>query len=419
MAERLIRTATDGETSPIQVEERFSQKLALQNSFNEFFLKSGFIKLPTVSIISANIDPTVDFIGSSTNVFKDYLIDRENRPRRDIPKPGSFLYQPKIRTQNGNAFYTDKPIDLLTYFVGGGILMPPHSYKQICNITTEFLLSLGLKASDLTVKMFSGHPELIAFWKDKNSHDLPYELVTENENEYLWDYGEPGLTGRGVIFAVKSGADNKPKDFSTLTVINHFGKEVGVEWGFGSEVLLSNFYDLPHPISYSSISEVNPYILEQQDGVKLADTLTACVSMLDAGLSYEKKDRARGSNVLIKYMKALSYYLREANTPTNTLERWTHFLISKEFNRNPKTFDLIINYIKKTQEIENNFASAMAKAITGNFLPLESFEGVKKMRRENQKIDVIKLALKYYNHFESSKFYKSTKNNLIEGMFLF
>jgi hypothetical protein len=418
MKELLARASAGNETSPPPVGERFHQKLMLQKSFVDFFSNAGFINLPSVNVFSPDVDPTVDFIGSSTNVFKDYLINRQNRPRKDIPNPGLFLYQPKLRAQNGKAFYKERPIDLLTHFVGGGILMPPGLYEQVCNVTTEFLFSLGLTADDLLVKVFSGHPELRQFWELKNPYGLSYELVTKNEDEYLWDYGEPGLTGRGIIFAVKSGVENKPKDFSTLTIINHFNKEIGIEWGFGSEVLLSSFYDLPHPISYSTIFEANPFLLEGQDTIKLSDTLTAVVFMIDSGVSYQKKDRTRGSNVLIKYMKALSYYLRETNTPLGTLREWVQFLTSKEFNSNPETYGMVVSYIEKTRESEFQFAKAVVMAVHGNYLPLESFEGVKRMLRENQKVDIVNLAFKYYDHFEDSNLLKSIKNSLLEGRYL-
>jgi hypothetical protein len=417
MKEFVIKTV-DRESVTPSVEERSYQKLMLQKSFNDFFLHVGFTKLPAVSILSADIDSTVDFVGSSTNLFKDYLINRPNRPKKDIPNHGLFLYQPKLRAQNGNAFYSTQPIDLLTYFVGGGILVPRNSYRQICNTTTEFLFSLGLNANDLAVKIFSGHPELSRFWIQENPYGLAYKLTAENEDEYLWDYGEPGLTGKGIIFAIKSRVDNQLKDFSTLTIINHFGEEIGIEWGFGSEVLLSSFYNLPHPISYSTISEINPGLLDRQETIKLADTLTAVVSMLDAGVSYQKKDHTRGSNVLIKYMKGLSYHLRETGTPMGKLKEWLSFLILKDFNNNPKTSEMVINYIKKNQEAETRFAEAIIKAVSGNYLPLESFEGVKRLRRENQKIDVINLATKYYDHFENSKLFKSLKNNLFEGRYI-
>ncbi len=416
MKELLARTSID--VTPPPIDERFSQKLTLQKNFNSFFESAGFLKLPTVNMVSSNVDPTVDFIGSSTNIFKDYLITRQNRPKKNIPDPGLFLYQPKLRAQNGNALYTGTPIDLLTHFVGGGILVPPGQYNQICNITAEFLFNLGLKTKDLVIKVFSKHTELSQFWTQINPHGLPVELVTNHEDEYLWDYGEPGLSGRGIIFAIKSEVDNKPKDFSTLTIINHLGKEVGIEWGFGSEVLLSSFYDLPHPITYSTIFETNPHLLERQDTIKLADTLTAVVSMIDAGVSYQKKDRTRGSNVLIKYMKALSYYLRETDTSMDQLKNWVHFLTLKEFDNNSETFRIIIDYVEKIRVGEMQFAKAVLKAVDGNYLPLESFEGVKKTRREKQKIDIISLALKYYDHFESSKLFDSLKNSLFERRYI-
>jgi hypothetical protein len=117
-------------------------------------------------------------------------------------------------------------------------------------------------------------------------------------------------------------------------------------------------------------------------------------------------------------MKGLSYYLRETGTPMGKLKEWLSFLILKDFNNNPKTSEMVINYIKKNQEAETRFAEAIIKAVSGNYLPLESFEGVKRLRRENQKIDVINLATKYYDHFENSKLFKSLKNNLFEGRYI-
>ncbi len=200
---------------------------SLRDSFEQFFSQLGYQVLAEQPLLAGEVDKSVIFIGSSTNIFKQYLVG----PNK-LPDFGVILYQRKIRQQNTRDYYHDKSLKFSSYFTGGGLLVPIEKSLFAVQQIIEFLQTkMDIPAVDLVIKISSEDSDHELLWENTG---IKMEFDTEKDYFYRWMFGIDGLTGRGATLAVKSLDGKMVDDFSTIVIIEKDGVPLALEWGFGT-----------------------------------------------------------------------------------------------------------------------------------------------------------------------------------------
>lgn len=379
-------------------------KQRIRDGFLEFHREFGYQNEPSVPLISGDLDKTVIFTGSSTNVFKKYLLDTSL-----LPESGVALYQRKIRTQNYGSFFDDSIPEFNSFFEGGGALVPAQRATDLFTDIVKFLtLYFGIDSKDLIFKAWSqSRPalELEAYNRDNNL-GLSFEFDGEKDSYYKWQFGQPGLSGEGITIALKKFDTALNGEIGTFVAISK--ERVGVvaaEWGFGTETLLSRVHGLRHPASFSTISEILPF-QPIASHIKFCDALTTCVAILDEGEYHDLPGGVR--TVLRRYVKALSFFKREIDISDAKLETNVRFLCTHDFTKNKKTASMLLAFLAKRGERERQFTCGVERLINGNPKLFRSLEGVKRSIRTGEGIDIFALAESYdFTNLMRSRFFKT------------
>lgn len=382
----------------------------IQNNFETFFDSKGCKIEKSVPLLAKELDPTVIFIGSSTNVFKKYLKDEES-----IPENGVILWQNKLRTKYYQLLLKDEIPEYCSYFSGGGLLMPPKTYEKTCDLIVDFLSSsLEIDKSDLSVRIFSQDEDMINHWKLKVVDGINLEIDENNESEYRWKFGEVGMTGRGMVFSVKKSDSDKYSDFGTLEIIEQDGKEIGVEWGFGSEVLLAGKLGLNHALAVSTISGIFPEASEAKN-IKLADSITASLAILNEGVTTTMSEGGKANTILRRFLQGIVFHSRENAIDIAQIKKWSDYLCQNDFSKTPGIVDTLINFIERARKRESQLITAITSAINGDLREISKMSGVKESLSKGRKINIFKLAEAYaFTGFKKSHFLKQIQYNLDE-----
>lgn len=384
------------------------RKKDIQDKFETFFNSMGCKVEKSVPLLSNETDPTVIFIGSSTNVFKKYLKDGES-----VPENGVVLWQNKLRTKYYELLLEDVNLEYCSYFSGGGLLMPPGTYEKTCDLIVDFLASgLGIAKNDLSVRISSQDGDMIDHWKSKEEGGVRLEIDENDESEYRWKFGETDMTGRGLVFSVKGPDSSKFSDFGTLEIIEKDGKEVCIEWGFGTEVLLCGRLGMNHVLEALTISGIFPEASEEKN-IKLADSITASLAILDEGVSIDKKEGGKASTILRRFLQGVVYCSRENEVSSTQIKKWSDYLCQNDFSKTPGIVDTLINFVERARKRESQFTTAITKAINGDMREITKMSGVKELLSKGKMINIFKLAEAYaFIGFRKSSFYKQIIPNL-------
>lgn len=394
----------------LQMEFSFEMRDELKREFISYFKSNGFFVEQEAPLCSRGNDPTVVFTGSSTNVFKKYL---EGEERVSIPQDGVLLYQHKIRTQNYGTLYDPENLPTFcSYFEGGGLLFPPGSYDRACKEVIDFLVEkLGLKEEDLMVRVTRKTPKMLGYWENDLLNSIKVEYDGYDEDEYFWGFGIDGLSGEGVVLSVHQQS-GEYKDIGTIVVIDNKGQEVGVEWGFGTETMLSRIYGKPHPIVLSKISEIFSEAASSTETIKLADSVITSLMILDQGVKLTQAEKTAATTVLVRYLKGVIYFTRELGYTLQDLERWSSYL-SVNYLQNKESSVIFMDYIKRRVEVEQRLIQATQEACAGDLRNFLKLNGVRKLVRETGLVNLVSLFQSYgFVSPETSVVVSSFKNNL-------
>lgn len=374
----------------LECQDMAEKKDDLQNRFKSFFNLRGYKEEEPVSLLSRDVDPTVIFIGSSTNIFKKYLKDGEV-----VPDNGVSLWQNKLRSQNYDLFLKDENPEYCSYFTGGGILMPPGTYNRTCEIVIDFLISeLGISNEDLMVSLSSQDSDMVDYWRDKTENRIAMRIDEKDISGYRWKFGEDGMSGRGLSFLVKSTNSEKFGEFSTLEIIERDGQEIGVEWGFGLETFLCKRLGLKHPIAASTISEVFAEAAEPRN-IKLADAIVASLAILNEGVSINPNESGSPSTVLRRFLQEIVYYGRENEISDFQIRKWVNYLCQRKFSSTPNIENILMAFLDRARKRESRFMAAITDAIRGNFREIIKLSGAREMILAKKKVNMFQLADAY------------------------
>jgi hypothetical protein len=270
----------------------------VEKRFSTYYESCGYTKHSEAPLIS-KADRSVIFTGASISAVK-YLIEEDR-----IPDPGIYIIQPCIRTQDSRDAYDDSVVPLgQTFFNMATILAPTGRYPEVCREALEFTTeSLGIDPHKIKIKVTSKDPLLAEYWGRKSDTDVSIEYDTHPDKYYKWKYGMPGISGSGLTVSVHNQATDSYWDVGNIVILREdSGKEVGTEFGYGIEFLLSGALGVDEPLRMSKISEIEPY----QGGLhqKYTAYLEALIQMSAAGASIGDK----GADHLFKqYIKVINH----------------------------------------------------------------------------------------------------------------
>lgn len=270
---------------------------SIKSAFANFYDTHNYQRVTPTSIIPST-DSSVVYVGATISVLKPLLGE-------DLPASGVHLAQPCLRTQNKSIFYDDSEnIEYNSFFHNCGTLSPPDDLGNVTGLAVEFLENLpGMNIDRLLVRVSSRDDDLIQSITATGKY-IPIDLDSRPPSYYRWTYGEDGINGRGLTFAIQHTDDGAYRDIGNVIVMSKDSVPLAVEWGFGIETLLSRINNQSLPLEASIISDVLTYDPNNEVQAKYSDTLAAVCEMYKAGVQPGKS----GSAYLLKdYLKGLSY----------------------------------------------------------------------------------------------------------------
>lgn len=310
-------------TGEISNKEKLS---LLKSEFYQYFTKNGYKFIEPLPI-NSNEDQTVQFIGSSTNVFKKTLLNGCEEL--------CFTVQKCLRARNTGELLDDsskfKWGSLFTMF---GTIGNPISYDQQCNdIYSFFTEVLDIPVNRLCLQVHNDDEHLLDPWKDKEG--LKLEIGKQPEAYYRWKYGEKGLSGRGVTLALLSEKDDYPQELGNIIQISDENKIIGVEMGFGLECLFTRIEGKEHTIE---ATELAPFFdLDSNAEKKYADAIMVCMTLVSLGVSVGARGQGR---ILREYIKGVVYFLIKENISRGSL---TDLLLKIEIDLVGKNIGIAAN----------------------------------------------------------------------------
>ena len=279
--------------------DNYNKLQELKEEFSRYFISKNYCPVAPLPIISKE-DPTVQFIGSSTNVFKKQLLNEDNEL--------SFTVQPCFRARNINELLDDNSTfkwgSLFTMF---GTIGGPSTYSKQSNEIFSFLTDkIGIPIKQLCLQVHNDDSYLLEPWKNKK--DLNFEIGQQPESYYRWKYGEEGITGKGVSLAMISHRDEKPYELGNIIEISKNNKVIAIEMGFGLECLIARLNEKAHTIEVNALADF--FNLEGNNRKKYADAIMVSMVLIQNGITPSARGQGR---VLREYTKGIVYAIIKQN----------------------------------------------------------------------------------------------------------
>jgi hypothetical protein len=268
------------------------------------------------------IDPSVDFVGSNTNMptIKDMILER------NLPSGGTFTSGLKLRTWN-SSHWQNEASDLKyssvfnsfgltfdsSYGIQNAIELIKYYLTQVLGVDTNKLVITG--DNEVLLEVFG-------------NTNLNTQKIT-GTNRFNWKFGVKNddgtdrLTGTGIAIEFKN-EDELSGDFGTFEIIYDNGKEVAMEFGFGFETFLARL-ESSHPIkftpSWQTLEDSLNSTIETDPKLKIADSLNVALAVLRSYYIFESKgggqvsinNHKKGKELLTKTSNAI----RELNQICN------------------------------------------------------------------------------------------------------
>jgi hypothetical protein len=320
------------------VESINNLSLETTNTFSKVFESEGYLKHTSYPSLISEIDHSVRFIGSTTNVFKQYL--KENNL---IPERGYFLIQKCLRTRNTNTLFDDSIIpEWSSYFTAMGAIAPANALNKLSNTTLEFLIESKIDINRIKINVSSKDKDLLeCVEKIKKNFKCQVGIDEINNLEYYrHKYGEQNLQGRNFNISIKNQKTNEFKDIGNIILIEKDNIPTAVEMGIGVGTLISKKFDLNNSIEASSISKIIPYKPDLTS--KFSDALSVSVVMFKEKIIPGSRDKAR---LLRTNLLALTYFKHKIGLNLEEIKKYIDLYEKEEFNEITNISDRIIPYL--------------------------------------------------------------------------
>lgn len=221
--------------------------------FFRYFEERGYRRHPAEPLLPQN-DDSLLFTNSFIVALKPLIRSGAIHPEERL-----VIEQPCLRTQNLNRDPVDpSPLAYSSRFdMIGGLVGREVLSGMLLDLHALFVDVLGVPAERLVVKASRETP---FFLRHVSSSPWGKGTLVDSEPEryYRWGYGEPGLTGRGVTFALRAPSTGHLRDFGNIVELVYHDW-VGYEFGFGVETFVCRLHDLRAPVEASRLTELMPH----------------------------------------------------------------------------------------------------------------------------------------------------------------
>jgi hypothetical protein len=318
---------------------------ALQALFDHYYQQLGYYPIDPAPLISKH-DSSVIFTGAGITPLKTTLMSS------DFPNgvPGYFVTQPCLRTHRLNRVFDDNYIPYgQTYFTMTTLLSRPGRFVDVTNESLDFFLdTLGIPNDRLSLRSSKLFKELDQL-DDVLRRDCSVEFDTKPGSYYQWEYGIEGIHGEGLTISVHDPSLDRFLDVGNVVrIIGADGMELGTEFGFGYEFLLSALLHVDPPLRMSKIFDWRPF--EPGLSQKYMAYLEAMIMMKAAGTQIGHKGEG---HIYKQYIKALEYIGERLGKrpPQVTIEisEASIFLLGKTISLEDEQ-DLIILHAQRKKE---------------------------------------------------------------------
>jgi hypothetical protein len=206
-------------------------------AFREACVETGHNEQARKTLVSRH-DPTVRFTNSTICVLKPMVME-------GIVRTKYFLLQPALRLRNLDYFIRTGEMSAFgCYFVALGTLVAPSEGECAIATATKFLLSgVDVKPDRLVLRCSSVDNDLLLLAR---STGLKVEIDGYEERRYRHVFGNEGLTGRNINFAVD--VSGHLVDVGNQIVIEQDGQPHGIEIAFGISNLIACRDELHHMV---------------------------------------------------------------------------------------------------------------------------------------------------------------------------
>lgn len=308
----------------------------IKKLFTSYFLDLGYQEHAPVPIISFN-DRSVRFTGSTTNIFKPYIINNAL-----IPSKGYFLIQKCLRTQNAASFFDDKSFpEWGSYFIEIGLIASPDKLFKITEDSVKYFTNiLGIDPKRIVLRVFSQDKDLLECVKNTN---LAVEIDGLPFKYYRHKYGLKMILGRNFNFGIKNTQTGAIKDIGNIVVAEKENKKIAIEMGFGVSTLLARYYNLTNSIEASTISAVIPF----KPGYvsKFSDALSSTVVMLKENIRPGGRDKER---ILKTYLIAIDYLSKKVGFSIDNIMEYAVDFEEIEYRTASFLSDRILQFLGET-----------------------------------------------------------------------
>ena len=340
-----------------KIESSNSQKFNIENidsiyrdtisTFSKVFESEGYVNHQPHSSLVSDIDHSVRFIGSTTNVFKKYL--KENNI---VPENGYFLVQKCLRTRNINTLFDDSVIpEWSSYFTAMGAIAPEDNLYKLSKTTLKFLKESNIDSNRIKINVSSRDADLVeCINKLKNDFKFAVGVDEINNPEYYrHKYGESNLIGRNFNISIKNQKNNDYKDIGNIIIIEKDNKKVAVEMGIGVGTFISKKFNLNNSIEASTISKIIEYKPDLTS--KFSDTLSVSILMFREKIVPGSRDKAR---LLRTNLVALNYFKFKLGLSFEEIKKYIEDYEKYEFGEITNISDVIINYLMENEKQNPN-----------------------------------------------------------------
>ena len=313
----------------------------VESGFRNFFIKNGYIEKTAASLIS-NKDSTVIFSGASISALKEELVTGK------IPGNGFFVIQPCIRTRDFKNGFDNEVIPFgQTFFNMVCTLSRPGRYKDVCEEAIAYIEgTLGIEKSRIVIIPTSTNDDLVQpFQQSEVLRDVSVRF--DSRKKYTWKYGIPNVSGIGLSINIVNPADGNLWDVGNIVSIRNFENvELGIEFGFGIEFMLSAALGVAEPIRMSVISQVEQY----KEGLhqKYVTYLEAALQMMNAGAIIGDK---KADHLYKQYWKSINLIRKSLglnlNEVLNTSSKYSEL---REFPGWEEKLSSVANFLNKHEK---------------------------------------------------------------------
>lgn len=268
---------------------------------NYFVSELNYRFIPAEPIVPrAQVDTSTLFTSASITPLKPFLRDGT------VPINGLAVCQPCMRLHNLVKAYDRNSVShWLSEFEMFGTVTTPQKFEALEQEVYNYLTGvLEIDPRRISIAASSHDPDLTYFWQGKLGRSQ-IEKDQHNQAFYQWKYGmeKEDITGQGIHIYVHpphSDAGYPRHHVANIIRLEQGGRVIGYEFAIGLEMQLCSTMNLPRPIFATPLSG----LLNLQDKPnlqeKLADFLSASVTLLRAGIEPENNGHGHSLKKLLK-----------------------------------------------------------------------------------------------------------------------